>query len=100
VTPEFDPAAVRVLRALGRVPGARDGEPFDADEAIRRLASDGDPLGDELARDERRARTTFRQLAENGLLERLDDPRAPTALRYRLTALGRSRLGRTDDEED
>jgi DNA-binding MarR family transcriptional regulator len=100
VTPEFDPAAARVLRALGRLPGAREGEPFDADEAIRRLAADGDPLGHELAGDERRATMTFRQLAENGLLERLDDPIAPTAHRYRLTALGRSRLGRTDDEED
>jgi DNA-binding MarR family transcriptional regulator len=95
--PEFDPAAVRLLHAFSRHQSA-SGDAIDPDDLIRSLVTDGDPVGSELSRDPKRASEMLTQLSTNGLLERVTDANAPSAVRYRLTSLGRSRLQRSDDD--
>jgi hypothetical protein len=93
-TPEFDPAAARMLRTFGRL--THGGGAAGADEVVAALVADDDPVGAELSRDPGRVRRVLDQLRSNGLLE--SDGAVPGD-RYRLTTLGRARVARRDRED-
>jgi hypothetical protein len=95
VTQEFDPAAARMLRAFARRPG----DSLDAGQVVESLVAEGDPIGTELSRNARRASEMLEQLRDNGLLEPIADPTAPSIARYRLSRLGRSRVERSDAKD-
>ena len=91
--PEFDPAAARMLAMFGRL--AHGDGAVGADEVVGALIAEDDPIGQELSRDPKRARTVLEQLRSNGLLT----PDASSSERYRLTAIGNARVERPDRED-
>jgi hypothetical protein len=92
--PEFDPAAARMLATFGRL--THGDRAVGADDVIGALVAKDDPIGRELSSDPRRVRTVLEQLRSNGLLE---PEAAASPERYRLTALGRTRVERSDRED-
>jgi len=96
---DFDPAVARVLETFGRTLTRAPSEAIEADTVVGALTAEGDPLGPELAQDEKRARGIFDQLCADRLLEIVPSGTGVPARQYRLTPLGRARLKEPDEEE-
>jgi hypothetical protein len=98
VTPEFDPAVVQVLGTFRRLLSRPADRSLDVDAVISALLEQDARVGATLSADRPRAAAILERLVADGLLEVVPGGSSATA-QYRLTALGRARLGRTDAED-
>jgi hypothetical protein len=99
VTPEFDPAVVQVLGTFRHLLNAPADGALDVDAVIAALLAQDERIGAALSSDRPRAAAILERLVADGLLEVASGDPSSTSAQYRLTALGRARLGRTETED-